>query len=168
MSNVKIRLAVVAIVLAGTLFWLTPYWAVSGLASAAQAGDVELLSDYVDIARLRESSKAQLMAAAQSELEKSKGEAFAVLGAALGTLMLDKLVDSMVTPEMLLKVLQANLHGLEASRIAVTIRLICDGQAGWVDDSTFRIRLSHDSLMSWRRDGLTWRLTSVNVRPAKS
>ena len=163
MSKNTVRLAIFAAALLGVLFWISPYWAVSGLASAAQAGDADLVADYVDIGRLRSSFKGQAMIGIQAELQKKRGTVMATLGAVLGSAMIDRFIDNMITPQTLAQLLSKELQDLHASRTTIVLRLIASSKAYWVSDSAFRIQVNKDSSMTWRREGLSWRLTSVTV-----
>jgi len=163
MSKKHIRLSLFGIVLLAALFWVSPYWAMAGMAKAAQAGDAELLSDYIDLPRLKESFKGQAMAHMQSEMQKTTTNGWEALGMALGTVMIDKAIDNMLTPETIAKLLSQQLANLNVSRATLTARLIASNNSAWVNDDTFRLTVNEGSFMTWRRERLTWRLTSVTV-----
>lgn len=157
-----VRLALLLAIIAVAAFWASPYWAISGFAKAAQAGDADLLSDYIDLDRLKQSVKSQVMAHMQSELDAQEG-GFAAIGAALGTIVIDKSVDQLITPELFAKMLKGNMQRLDDSRASVALRIAANPDADWLNDSTFRVRMHNDTSMTWRREGLSWRLTSVTV-----
>lgn len=145
------------------LLWASPYWAVSGFVQAAHLGDAELVSDYVDFERLKQSFKSQLVASMQAEMAKDSTSGWEAIGLAFGSALVDPMVDAALTPEALVQALSANVRDLEASRLSMTVRLIDNSDAGWVTDSSFRVRMGKDTAMTWRRDGLTWRLTSIRI-----
>ena len=163
MSRNAIRVFVVAAILAAALFWASPYWAIAGMARAAQAGDAERLSDYIDLPRLKESLKGQVMAQMQSEMKKTSTSGWEALGMALGAVMIDKLIDQLLTPETLAKLLSQQMPDLHASRMTLTTRLIASNKTTWLNEGTFRVYIDDVPTMTWRRDGLAWRLTSVVV-----
>jgi hypothetical protein len=155
------------LLLLGFLFWLSPYWSVAGMARAAQAGDAELLSDYIDMPRVKESLKTQALVAAGAEIRKPKTSGWEAVGIMLGTVMIDRVVDGLVTPQTLAALLSQRLQDLTASRLTITARLIASDKAHWDDDRTFRVYVDERSALTWRREGLTWRLTSVAIPLSK-
>lgn len=82
--------------------YFTPHLAVSNMRKAAQDNDPDRLSDYVDYAALRESLKANFNATMASEVAKSKsGNPFGALGATLAAMIVNPMIDALVTPESL-------------------------------------------------------------------
>ena len=158
------RLIIAVAILALLLVWFSPYWAVAGLAQAAQANDVQRVSQYVDLPRLNNGLKGQLAIATQTEMSKHKSKALQLAGAALGVLAADRVVDRVLTPETITTFLAMKLQDVHGSRLSYALALANDGRAGWLTDSTFQVRLGSDSAMYWTRFGLRWRLDSVRVR----
>ena len=80
--------------------------------AAAEAHDADTLNEHVDYAKLRESFKGQLAAMMAEKLGSTSRsgsdaeKAGAALGSMLGMAMVDRLVDTMVRPEMVMKALQ--------------------------------------------------------------
>lgn len=113
MSANAIRIGVVASVLAIGAYWYwSPYLAINGMKSAAQARDADAFNEYVDYPKLRESLKGQFSAMlAKPLLDKSEpgsgiesaGESF---GRALGLVFVEKIVDAMIRPEMVMQAMQ--------------------------------------------------------------
>jgi hypothetical protein len=67
---------------------------------AAEAGDAEALSRYVNYPSLRESLKASFSALMVSEMAESESP-FGALGAALGAAFANQMIDAFITPESL-------------------------------------------------------------------
>lgn len=163
----QVHIYVLLLLLLGVVFWLSPYWSVAGMARAARAGDAELLSDYIDMPRLKESLKSQALVAAGAEVRKPKTNGWEAVGIMLGAVMIDRVIDGMVTPETLAALLSQRLQDLTASRLTITARLIASDKAHWDDDRTFRVYVDERAALTWRREGFTWRLTSVAIPMAK-
>ena len=103
LSSRALALIVVLAAAAIAAYWYwSPHMALRSMRSAAVAGDVDELSQFVDYPKLRESMKGQFKA----RMAKTIGEAgeksgFAALGAMIGMAMVDQMIDAMVRPEML-------------------------------------------------------------------
>lgn len=115
--NVKVIgsvLAAAAISL-GAYWYLSPYAAMHSMRSAAEARDADAFNQYVDYARLRESLKGQFAAALAGEAGKAAGSSQsggAALGAMLGMAFMDKMIDAMVRPEVVMGLMNnAKLNG---------------------------------------------------------
>jgi hypothetical protein len=163
MNKKPLSLAATALATLAVICWISPYWAIAGMAKAAQTGDAELLSDYIDLPRLKQSVKGQITTYMQKELHKPSTGGFEALGIALGAVMVDKAVDTFLTPEGLADLLRKQLPELKVSRSTVAARLIASEKAFWVNDDTFRIAIDEHSFMTWRRQGISWRLTSISI-----
>lgn len=81
-------------------FYFTPYLAVYNMKKAAEKKDADALSRYVDYPSLRESLKANFNAIMASEITKSESP-FGALGAALGAMLVNQMIDAFITPESL-------------------------------------------------------------------
>lgn len=98
--NKKIIGAIIAliIVICGYVY-ASPYLAINSIKKAAQAGDSETVSKYIDYPSVRQSFKDQMNAMMMKEMVNQKDDGFAALGAMLASTMVDKIVDGIVTPE---------------------------------------------------------------------
>ena len=101
--NAKTKLSVaILFVVFTTWFYFTPYLAVSGMKSAAEAKDAAKLSGYVNFPAVKESLKASFNAKLASQVAKEKdGNPFGALGAALAAAFINPMIDALVTPESL-------------------------------------------------------------------
>ncbi len=116
--NIKISKATLAALLVAILavaaYWYwSPYLAIRQMQSAAKAGDADAFNDHVDYPRLRESLKGQMSAMIADKMSASKDSSnpFAALGSALGLLMVGKMVDAMVRPELVMRGIQNGKFG---------------------------------------------------------
>jgi DUF2939 family protein len=162
MKRTLVSLVVVGAAAAVLSVWLSPYWAVAGLAQSAQAGDVIAVATYLDLPRLRQSAKFQATRAIVTEAGRKK-KAIIMVGAVLGAAAADKMIDETFTPENLTTLLATLLQDRHGSRLSYTLSLVASDHAAWRDDSTFQIRIDDRSSIYWRREGQTWRLSELEV-----
>lgn len=94
--------------LAVALFYATPYLAVHQMRSAAAARDATRLSGYVDFPALRASLKTGVQArlVGQELNEAGQPTAASAMGAAVAGALLGPMVDALITPESLGRVMQ--------------------------------------------------------------
>ena len=105
--NKKILGSVVALVIAivGYLY-ASPYLVLNSIKTAAQNGESEKVSQYIDYPSVRQSFKDQMNAMMMKEVQKQENDGFAALGAMLASAMVDKMIDAVVTPEGMTLMLQ--------------------------------------------------------------
>lgn len=98
----------VAVASIAAYWYWSPYLAVKQLHAAAQAKDADAFNDRVDYASLRESFKGQFSAMLTDKLGKTDDTktGFAAMGAALGMLMANQMIDALVRPETMMRVMQ--------------------------------------------------------------
>lgn len=92
----------------------SPYVAVRGFVAAAKQGDAEKLRGSVDFPAVRADLKPQLAAAVTTRMERDpqmRGNPFAGLGAMLMPSILDRMIDSVVTPEGIATLVRAGKVG---------------------------------------------------------
>ena len=116
--NIKISkpvlFAIFAAIISVAAYWYwSPYLAIRQMQSAAKAGDADAFNDHVDYPKLRESLKGQFSAVLAEKMGASKNSdnPFAAFGSAIGLLMVDKIVDAMVRPELVMKGMQSGKFG---------------------------------------------------------
>lgn len=109
-------LVVVAASIGG--YWhYSPHIALHGMQAAAESNNADKLNTYVDYPRLRESIKGELSASMATMMAEEPANEFEKAGAALGMMMgmalVDNLVDAMVRPEMVMRMLnEAKIQGM--------------------------------------------------------
>lgn len=101
-----LKFAAPAIVLAAAS-WLyaTPYLAVSGMRSAAEARDAQRLSGYIDFPAVKEDLKGTLNAKLTGNVRASDNP-IAAMGSALGAMLINPMVDLFITPEAIAQMMQ--------------------------------------------------------------
>lgn len=158
----KILLAVIALILiSGGWWYASPYWTLHQMQAAAQRGDSQALSAYIDYPAVRENLKSQLGQMMPHDCyspDQCKGVA------ALATLIINPLIDRMVTPE-----------GLQA---AFEHRNLVDAKPGpklpdapsepvihrnGLGQFTVTHKDSRKGAFLFKRSGLGWKLVGLNM-----
>ena len=173
--NKKIIGAIIALAVAicGYLY-ATPYIALNNIKKAAQAGDSETVSKYIDYPSVRQSFKDQMNAMMAKELMNQDTDGFAALGAMLASTMVDKMVDGFVTPEgMTLMLKGKNLKDAEQdSRDTQTAETQEESkpeyEAGYTSMNDFEVIIkdqgqSKEVKVLMVRDGLSWKIHKIAV-----
>jgi hypothetical protein len=92
-------------------YFASPYWTLYRLKRAVDRNDAIFVSDHVDFPQFRESVKGAVMASLAKEAAKDDAEGIEALGAAFGALMVGPMIDSLVTPEGLIQMMQGRDMG---------------------------------------------------------
>ena len=129
----SMKFVVVSVMLlVGTAFYFTPYYAVHHMRKAAEARDATTLAAYVDFPAFKESLQGQFstLVAAQGG-QSPEQHPFAALGTTLATALISHMIDALVTPESLAMLMRGvTPHLGNASKPGYTI-----GDAATVDIS---------------------------------
>lgn len=149
----------------------SPYLAVRDFVAVAKRGDVEKLAASVDFAAVRAGLKPQLAAAVTARMERDpamRGNPLAGLGVMLMPSILDRMVDSAVTPRGIATLVALGRMGHADSGGAAPSRI--DYDYGYVALDRFRVTLRrHDdreqaaSLIFDRKGLFGWRLVRVDI-----
>lgn len=103
-----------ALALFALAYGASPYVAVRGFLAAAKKGDAEKLRGSVDFPAVRADLKPQLAAAVTTRMEQDpamRGNPLAGLGKILMPSILDRMIDSVVTPEGIAALVRAGKVG---------------------------------------------------------
>jgi hypothetical protein len=103
-----------ALALFALAYGASPYVAVRGFVAAAKQGDAEKLRDSIDFPAVRADLKPQLTAAVTTRMERDpamRGNPLAGLGAILMPSILDRMIDSVVTPDGIAALVRAGKVG---------------------------------------------------------
>ena len=174
--NKKIIGAIIAlvVVICGYLY-ASPYIAINNIKNAAQVGDSEKVSKYIDYPSVRQSFKDQMNAMMAKELMNQDTDGFAALGAMLASTMVDKMVDAFVTPEGMTLMLQGkNLKESQQSNAptaeseAKQEKQKPEYSSGYTSMNDFEVLIkdqdkAKEVKVHLVRDGLSWKINKIAV-----
>jgi hypothetical protein len=103
-SLTRITLALLALAVAAWVY-LTPYLAARSLHGAVDARDAARIADHVNFPELRQSMKTGLLAKMTGAAAAKGDDASVLLGSAFANVLIGPMVDTMVSPEGLAKLL---------------------------------------------------------------
>jgi hypothetical protein len=158
-----IGIAAVLLLALGGWLWASPYWTLSQLKTAANAGDFAALSTHVDYPAVRESLKAQLRA---RSTRLKAGSALEELGAGLLQRLSDPLVDTVVTPEGMQMVFATRAVAGTARPQAQPVALkAADMRMRRTGITSFELRPGDNrgGALRFRLEGLRWKLAAVEL-----
>jgi len=164
---------IIAIGAAFALFALaygaSPYVAVRGFVAAAKQGDAEKLGAAVDFPAVRADLKPQLTAAVTTRMQRDpamRGNPLAGLGAMLMPSILDRMIDSVVTPEGIAALVRAGKVG--RSEASATTPQRVDYDYGYVALDRFDVTVRRKDaagdpvrLVFQRRGLFSWKLIRI-------
>ncbi|WP_158206816.1 DUF2939 domain-containing protein [Pseudoduganella flava] len=152
-----VKVVPVLLLLLAAYWYFSPYLAFHALRDAARRGDVAALAEHVDFPKVRADLKVQLNAMMTDSLRdlgaggNGVAEAGAAFGAMLGSLMTDKLVDVMITPEYLAYAVRVGkTKNVEDDRSAPPVQAEEDGDD--VDEKWLFERAGVNRLVVLRHD----------------
>jgi hypothetical protein len=164
----KIAAAAAAlIVVAASVLWYfeSPAWTLKGMKDAAQSRDADALNAYIDYPALRESLKAGLTARMNAEAAKDTSD-LGGFARAVGAVTLGPLVDILVSPAGMRTALLAT-DQREAGPAVSALRVPKQPLIVRRNFSEFVVtQKDHpDSGLVFRRHGLSWKLSGVELPP---
>ena len=155
-------------------FYASPYIVLNNIKKAAEQGDADKLSGYIDFPSVKQSMKDQVKAAMVEELASSKEQdGFEALGTMLATAMIDPLIDGLVTPDGVALMLQGQKLDFDLNNYTPEDKPKAknedvDYKAGYLSFNRFKVQIidvndtdeSLDVIM--HRDWLSWKVTRIN------
>ena len=173
--NKKILGSVVALVIAivGYLY-ASPYLVLNSIKTAAQNGESEKVSQYIDYPSVRQSFKDQINAMMIKEIANQKDDGFAALGAMLASTMVDKMIDGIVTPEGMTLMLKgkdlrdAQQDSQDTQTSETQEQTKPEYEAGYTSMNDFEVVIkdqdqSKEVKVLMVRDGLSWKIHKIAV-----
>lgn len=168
-----VYLAVGLIIILAIYLYASPYLALNNIKKAAQAGDADTLSEYIDFPSVKQGLKDQLNTQIMKEVTKEDADGFEALGAMLATAMIDKVVDGIVTPDGVAMMVQGQKPDLDNESVEQTTEDKTDSKkldykTNYITYKSFKVSLSNpdyeDNLdIIMRRDGLSWKVNRINL-----
>jgi hypothetical protein len=167
-----VAVAVLAVVAAGYAY-ASPYLTVSRVRAAAERGDAATVNAHVDFPAMRESMKGWMGVAMAKQLAKQgndvRSNPFNALGAGFAMTLVEKMVDALVTPEMVSAMLEGRRPGQRSKHDA---RAGTEGPLmGYEGFDRFVVTMRSAGVareefsMIWCRSGLIWKLSAVRLPP---
>ena len=156
-------------------FYFTPYFTYQGMKQAADRGDSSAISENVDFPVFRESVKTAIKSRMGQEVTKTvePNNPFAALGAMLtrsvAGVVIDPLVDNLVTPEGITTILQgkAQLSGNRASEASAQTVSSPDVSMGYKSFNSFAVTINTpaegEMSLIFLRNGLSWKLSELKL-----
>ena len=168
-----VYLAIGLIVIIAIYLYASPYLALNNIKKAAQAGDADTLSEYIDFPSVKQGLKDQINAQIMKEVTQEDTDGFEALGAMLATAMIDKAVDGIVTPDgvaMMVQGQKPDLNGdaVEQTDVEQADESKLDYKTNYITYKSFKVSLFNpdyeDNLdIIMRRDGLSWKVNRINL-----
>ena len=154
--------------------YASPYLVLNSIKNAAQQGDADKLSGYIDFPSVKQSMKDQVKAAMVEELAASdEQDGFEALGTMLAAAMIDPLIDGLVTPDGVALMIQGqkldfDLNNDKPEDKPKAKNEDTDYKAGYLSFNRFKVQIidaddpneSLDVIM--HRDWLSWKVTRIN------
>ena len=167
-------LIAVIVVLVGGYYYASPYLALNTIKKAAQAGDSDTVSKYIDYPSVRQSFKDQMNAMMAKELMNQDTDGFAALGAMLASTMVDKMVDGFVTPEGMTLMLKgkdlrdAEQDSQDTQTAETQEQPKPEYEAGYTSMNDFEVVIkdqdqSKEVKVLMVRDALSWKIHKIAV-----
>lgn len=165
----------IAVVIAILVYlYASPYLVLNNIKQAAQVGDSDKVSKYIDFPSVRQSFKDQMNVVMMKEMGKEETDGFAALGAMLASTMVDKMVDALVTPEGMTVLLQGkNLKSSQPSNTGSEPEIKPEEQqpdykAGYTSMNDFEVVIEEPNKtkavkVKMVRDGLSWKINKIVV-----
>ena len=157
----------------GGWYAASPRLTLGAMQQAALGGDAQGFSRHVDYPALRQSLKGELQSQLDEEARATQAGTLKAVGIAMARAFIDPLVESAVSPETVGLVLSAAGDGgtpfgqpaLESLAVLAGPKL--DIRRDGVD--AFHVTAAGNPRspeLTFRRDGLSWRLSAVDLDPA--
>ncbi|MGS1018107.1 DUF2939 domain-containing protein [Allosphingosinicella humi] len=165
-----IAIALALLLIVGGIYFGSPYYAIHSLRNAALEADTDKLEASVDFPAVRESLKSQLSAAIMTKMQNDPemgSNPFAGLGAMMMPAIVDRMVDSFVTPDGI----AAMMRGQKPiDRAKAQANPDIESHTEYVNLDRFRVRLHNKKLnedgpsfLLERRGFATWKLIKLEM-----
>jgi Protein of unknown function (DUF2939) len=159
---------------AGGYVYAEPYLALNGMKKAVEAKNADAVSAYIDYEALRTDLKAETKAAMAAEAAANPNDPQAQMGMALGGAMVDQMIDGIVTPEGMKKMIEAapapNTVKTGKNASEEMRESFKDFEVERIGLSEFKLRnpkKPETAALHFKRDGMSWKLIGIDAPPAK-
>lgn len=168
-----ISIGLIIVLIAGYLF-ASPYIVLSKIKNSVDANDHGTISSYIDFPSVRQSLKDQMNQKLKEEESNSEKNEFAELSTLVFGAMIDKIVDTMVTPQGVTMLIQGkDLNNLFDPKGAVKVEEKAETpkkdlnyDAHYESLNRFHVDIKNSSgdnevTVVMTRDGLSWKITDL-------
>lgn len=161
------KLIIIAVIIALGAYLASPYFALYNLKSAITSDDADKLSESVDFEALRKNIKDIVMAQASEVIaEELDDNPFASLGAALGGVVIEGVVNAMITPQGIISMIKSNSK--DTSSIKATsnpLSILGKGSVSYVSLNKVKVTSKDKTMtMMFKRDGyFNWKLYNLLI-----
>ena len=170
MNKIKGGICLLFLIVVGYIF-AGPYLTVYQMKKAAENHDGGELAEYIDFSSLRQNLKDQLNAIIGKEMiEGAQDNPFSAIGAALGGVMVEKMVDAFVTPSAITKLMEGKkpngkLSASNAPDLDSASSPFGDVSMSYKSLNKFSITTQNNDEIKFilRRRGIGWKLTEINL-----
>ncbi len=155
----------------GGWFYATPYLTLQQMYGAAKQENPQRLSGYIDFPAVRENLKQDLQATFAQQISGQTGGILGLLGAALGGVILDPVLDTVVSPEGVAALLQGQTIQLDNPRRGATLsqKQAVDVKTRYTSFNEFEVSIAPkenpEAQVNLRltRSGLSWKLSEIDL-----
>ncbi len=173
--NKKVIVIIGLIILVLGYLYASPYLVLNSIKNAAQAGDSEKVSTYIDYPSVRQSFKDQMNAYMVKEMATQEADGMEAFGAMIASAMVDKMVDAIITPEGMTLMLQGKelkdtspkITGQQASDRPQESKKV-DYKTGYTSINDFEVAIQDkeqakevEVKVKMVRDGLSWKINKI-------
>jgi len=167
------------ILLIACWIYASPYLAVRGMKEKVASGDAVALADYVNFPALKESLKASFTAQMTTSMEEIKDNPFAALGTAIANVLINPMIESLVSPEGLVAMMNGHKPNLAIQREGEiqdrssggrdnepVVKMGYENFNRFIVKASDKIDTTQEITMVFLRDGLSWKLAAIRFPPA--
>jgi hypothetical protein len=117
----------------GAHWYYSPYIAMKSMLSAAKNKDADKFNEFVDYPSLRENFKGQFSSKLADVMGSQSNNAFSALGAVLGIAMINQMVDALVRPELVMKMMEEGKaeHSIKSANVKQTSNEAITKEPNW-------------------------------------
>ncbi len=154
------------VILFGAWYFASPTYALKGLRDAAVAGNADALEAHVDFPALRESLKSEFKAKIMEEVTKPDAGPMAALGIAFADKMLDTMLDGLMTPQGIARLIKQNQKKSSGDAKGAPEKSFDNFEIKRSGLSKFTVINPSDAnspALIFKRDGLGWKLTEIDM-----
>lgn len=161
------------LVVAGVAWYFaSPAFTLSRMKVAAESKNADAMAGYIDFPALRDDLKADLLADMMVEGQKDKGP-FSGLAMAIGPAMVNSMVDGFVTPAGMKAMLTSRGQTASVKKPAAVAGAFQLDEKPVIkrrglSEFVVTSKDEPDSGMVFKRSGLGWKLSGVDLPPTKS